>query len=181
MIMYPISIVYQTHMYKPSSNFRRIYASHQKRKNKLPHQLLRLYVDVAEWTSGCAHKIPDRGIRSINTNADNIIKRSVSARWVVLEGDGTTNSVLSVLDVLVLPNPPGPVNLSVVEEEDRVSWGGEDISSWVTSADEVTSGVNTVLTVGKVSLHDSLEIRNSGVAADEVGDVLLGCVTSRDP
>jgi hypothetical protein len=161
--------------------FANIYASHHKRKNKLPSQHLRSNVDIAEWTSGGASKLSDSDIGSVNTNADKIIKCSISARWVIVESDGTTNSVLSVLDVLVLPDPPGSVDLSVVKEEDRVSWGREDISSWVTSGDEVTGGVNTVLSAGKVTLHGGLEIGDGGVAVDEVGDVLLGCVTCRNP
>jgi hypothetical protein len=77
--------------------------------------------------------------------------------------------------------PPSAINLSVVEEECWVSWGGEDVSTWVTTNGEVTSRVDTVEACGKVSLHGGLEVGDVGVLGDQVSGVLVGTPSGRNP
>ncbi len=101
----------------------------------------RLNIDVAERTRESAHRLRDLNAGIVNTHVDDILQSSVSAGRVVVQGDGAGDGVLAVFEVLVLPDPPGAVDLCVGEEEGRVSWGDEDGSAWVTADGEVASGV----------------------------------------
>jgi hypothetical protein len=78
-----------------------------------------LSVDVAEGTSKGVHGIAlgDVGELSLEHVAERhgVVEGTVAARRRVQEGDGVSNGVLAVLNVLVLPDPPGTVDLSVVD------------------------------------------------------------------
>jgi hypothetical protein len=52
---------------------------------------------------------------------------------------------LSVLKILVLPDPPRAIDLCVVEEEGWVSWGCEKVSAWVTTNGEVAACMYTAV------------------------------------
>jgi hypothetical protein len=100
-----------------------------------------LNIDVAERTSESVHRIRDLNARSIDTQIDIILQSAISAGWGVVQCDCSGNGVLSVLEILVLPDPPCAVDLCVVEEEGWVSRGGEDVSAWITANSEVSSGM----------------------------------------
>ncbi len=101
----------------------------------------RLNIDIAERTRESAHRLRDLNARVVNSQVDDILQSSVSAGRVVVQGDGAGDSVLAVLQVLVLPDPPGAVDLGMVEEKGWVSGGDEDVSAWVTADGEVACGV----------------------------------------
>jgi hypothetical protein len=103
--------------------------------------LHRLNIDVAERTRESAHRLRNLNAGIIYTHVDDILQSSVSAGGVVVQGDRAGDGVLAVLQVLVLPDPPGAVDLCVVEEEGGISWGDEDVSAWVTTDGEVASRV----------------------------------------
>lgn len=88
---------------------------------------------------------------------------------------------MAVGDVLVLPDPPGAINLSVMEEECRVSWGSEDVSTWIATDGEVSGGVDSVETSGEITLHGGLEVGDVGVLDDEIGGVLISAPLRRNP
>lgn len=48
------------------------------------------------------------------TQRHNISERTVAAGRQIKEGDGVCDSILAVLNVLVLPDPPDTINLGVV-------------------------------------------------------------------
>jgi hypothetical protein len=96
--------------------------------------LHRLNIDVAEGTCESAHRLRNLNAGIVDTQVDDVLQSSASAGRVVVQGDGAGDGVLAVLQVLVLPDPPGAVDLCVVEEEGRVS-------AWVTTDGEVASRV----------------------------------------
>lgn len=101
----------------------------------------RLNIDIAERARESAHRLRDLNTGVVDTQLDDICQRSVAAGRVVVQGDGAGDGVLAVLQVLVLPDPPGAVDLGVVDPEGRVSGGDEDVSAWVTAHGEVACGV----------------------------------------
>jgi hypothetical protein len=103
--------------------------------------LHRLNIDVAEGTCESAHRLRNLNAGIVDTQVDDVLQSSASAGRVVVQGDGAGDGVLAVLQVLVLPNPPGAVDLCVVEPEGGVSGGDEDVSAWVTTDGEVASRV----------------------------------------
>lgn len=74
-----------------------------------------LRIDVAEGTAQRAQRRSDRNIPSIDSEVYGILNRSVSAWRIVVKGDGASNGILAVGQVLVLPDPPCTVDLGVVE------------------------------------------------------------------
>lgn len=74
---------------------------------------------------------------------------------------------MAVLDVLILPDPPCSVDLRVVKVEGWVSWGGEDISAWVTADGEVSSSVDAEFSRCEVALHDGLEPVDVWIVVDQ--------------
>ena len=83
------------------------------------------------------------------------MQSSISAGRGVVQGDGSSDGVLSVLQILVLPDPPCAVDLCVVQEEGGVSWGGEDVSTWVSADGEVAAGVYAAAKMRLVSVFMS--------------------------
>lgn len=92
---------------------------------------------------------------------------------------------------MVLPDPPGTVDLCMVKEEGWISWGGENVSAWVSTDSKVATSVyateRDVLATVKlrdhvyvleasceVSLHGCLEGGNVDILCDQVGGVLIG-------
>lgn len=92
-----------------------------------------LYIGVAELIAPRAHDIPNPDRRRINTNINQILKGRVVRRRVVENRVGASDGVLTGLQVLVLPDPPGAVDLRVVEEEVGVAGRGEEVAAcgWV--------------------------------------------------
>ena len=93
----------------------------------------RLDIDIAERTGESAHRLRNLNTRVVDTQVDDVCQSSVAAGRVVVQGDGAGDGILAVLQVLVLPAPPCAVDLGVVEEECWISWGGEEISTWVST------------------------------------------------
>ena len=140
-----------------------------------------LNINVAKRSSSSRHKISDRNWGSINSQINNIIQSTVAAGWHVVQSDGSRDGIQAGLDVLILPDPPGTIDLCVVKPEGWISRGGEDVSTWVTADGEVTAGVDTEDAVSEVTLHDCLEPVDVGVVGDEVGAVVVGGPARRNP
>ena len=154
---------------KTKAGFLVIYS---RQSHETMHQ--ELHINVAERSSLCRHHGTDGSIRTIDAQGNGILKCSISAWRAVVQGDGSSNGVLSVLDILILPDPPSTIDLSVVNPECWVSWRNEDISTWVTTNGEVTGSVHAVESGCEVSLHDGLKAADVGVVGDEIGGVLVG-------
>lgn len=94
-----------------------------------PSPLLRghLNVNVAEITTlatHCIHQLSKNSRLARKAQVDFILKRALS---VATSADSAANSGESGVEVLELPDPPDAVNHGVVEVEDRVAGGGEDV------------------------------------------------------
>lgn len=138
-----------------------------------------LQVDVAHESVLGIHHLANGGALANSTHIHPVVKGTKRQRWVVEDVDATGNGVLTVLQVLVLPDPPGTVDLSVVEPEHGVSGGDEEISTWVTTNGVVTTGVDTVEAIeegGTVNdtLHGILEGAHGLVVGDQVSDTGIG-------
>jgi hypothetical protein len=137
---------------------------------------IHLRIDVTERPSKGVASITDsdRG-RTNKSSIDSIIEGGVAAGRGVINSDGSTDSVLAVLDVQVLPRPPGAVDHGVVEVESRVTGRSEEITSGVTTNGKVTASVNTEETVAEIALHASAKGGKILVILDEIGNVGVLC------
>ena len=76
-------------------------------------------VDVAEWACKSAHGVTlgDVGELCLEHGSQRhvVVQGTVAAGRRVQEGDGIGKSVLAVFDVLVLPDPPNTIDLSVMD------------------------------------------------------------------
>jgi hypothetical protein len=125
-------------------------------------------VDIAELVASCAHSISNPDRRRVDTKVDKIVKRGVS-RWGEVEnGVCTSNSVLAILQVLVLPDPPSSIDLSVVQEEVWVTRRGIEVTARIASNPKVTTSVYAKVTRWKITLHPVLEAENIGAIGDEL-------------
>ena len=133
----------------------------KKKRRTLPE--CKLNINITERSSNRRHRVRNRDTRGIHTEIDEILQSPVSAGRAVVQGDCARDGVLSVGDILVLPNPPRAVNLCMMEEKCRVAGASEDISTRVAADCEMTSGVDAIHPVGEVALHDGLEPVDVGV------------------
>lgn len=145
-----------------------------------------LQVDVAHKLALGIHHIADSGAFANNAHIQPVIERAKWQRWVVEEVDASANGILARRQVLVLPDPPGAVDLSVVQPEHGVSRGDEEISTGVTTDGVVPTGVDAeeaVLEWCTVNntLHGVLEGANGVVIPDQVGDKRIGEPLRGDP
>ena len=77
-------------------------------------------INVAEWPTKRAHRILVRDVfKRIQhrTQGQRVIECGVTTRRRVQESDGAIDRIPPVLEILVLPNPPCAVDLSMVEVE----------------------------------------------------------------
>ena len=77
-------------------------------------------INVAEWPTKRAHRILVRDVfKRIQhrTQCQRVIECAVTTRRRVQESDGAIDRIPPVLEILVLPNPPCAVDLSMVEVE----------------------------------------------------------------
>jgi hypothetical protein len=77
-------------------------------------------INVAEWPSKRAHRILVRDVfKRIQhrTQGQRVIECAVTTRRRVQESDGAIDRIPPVLEILVLPDPPCAVDLSVVKVE----------------------------------------------------------------
>jgi hypothetical protein len=81
-----------------------------------------LLIDITEGSSKRARSLLNSHIweAQILPKCHNIIQRRISCWWDILERKGASNSKTSLLQVLILPNPPNSVNLCVVVPKVRV-------------------------------------------------------------
>ena len=147
-------------------------------------------IDVTERSGKCRHRILDLDTRSVDSQLDDILQSAITARWAVVERDGSGDCILSILDVLHLPDPPRAINLSMMKPETKIhshsqhpsiyisdmrsdvrgiSRAGKNVPARITTKGEVASSVDTILSVCEVALHDGLEPVNVGILGKERG------------
>jgi hypothetical protein len=87
-------------------------------------------ISIAKLIAKRAHRIPHRNLRRKHAKIKQVIESSVRGPRRVEEAGRAGHGVLAGLQVLVLPDPPGAVDLCVVQEEVRVAGGGEEVAAW---------------------------------------------------
>lgn len=154
------------------------------RYSERPH----LQVDVAKWSTGGVNNLTNSSGKTKDAHLKTISQLTITSWWHVHHVDGASNSVggKTSLQVLVLPDPPGTIDLSVVKPESWVSWGDEEISTWVTTNGVVTGSMDTVeafLEHNAVNgtLHVVLEVDDSVVLGDQVDGLIIGREAGREP
>lgn len=154
------------------------------RYSERPH----LQIDVAKWSTGGVDNLTNSSGKTKDAHLKTISQLTITSWWHVQHVDGASNSVggKTGLQVLVLPDPPGTIDLSVVKPENWVSWGDEEISSWVATNGVVASSVNTIEapiehdTVND-TLHVFLEVDNGVVLGDQVDGLFIGGEAGGEP
>jgi hypothetical protein len=128
----------------------------------------RLSVDATERTCERTHSISDRDVlrTDIVFKAEDIIKRTVGPS--VENAIATSNSVLPVLDVLILPRPLNTVDDPMVRDERWVRWEVVEVRASITTNRIVTSSVYVHAAFGKVSLIRNLKGKDIIVFLDEI-------------
>src|ERR1700733_3133291 len=122
-----------------------------------PYWSFCLYVDITQRPGKRAHHVFDLDSRRQYTHVNCIRQCPVPTWRVVQQRNRPGNRVLSGCQVLILPDPPSPVNLAVVQEEHRVAGGSEEVAAGVATDGEVAARVDAVEAGGKVALHGGLE------------------------
>lgn len=123
-----------------------------------------LSVDVAERTSKRVASVANRHCRHTNIpKVESIIKCCISARGLVIDGDGTLHAVLSLGNVEILPCPVCTIDHSMVKVESWVARASEKVTSRVTTDSEVARGMYSQETVGEIALHDGRKPVEVGV------------------
>jgi hypothetical protein len=125
-------------------------------------------INVAELIANRAHSITNLDLRREDAQVDNIVERGVGGRRRIEHRVRTGDRILASLQILVLPDPPGTIDLAVVQEEPRVTGRREEISTRVTTDPEVTTGMHAKVAVRKVALHFVLEAGDIGAVRDEL-------------
>jgi hypothetical protein len=136
------------------------------------HLSMHLSIDVTERPGKGVASIADsdRG-RTNKSSINSVIESSVAAGRSVVNRDGSTYGVLAVLDVQILPCPPGAVYHGVMEVESRVTGGSEEVTSGITTNGKMTTSVNTEEAVAEIALHASAEGSEVLVVFNEIGNV----------
>lgn len=139
------------------------------------------YVDVAQGATGGAHDILVLDRLGQAAHVDGVGELSGWAAGRVERRGAAGEGGLAVLEVHVLPHPPGAVDLGVVQEEGGLGGRGEEVTARVAAGGEVTAGVDTVEAGGEVALHAVLEGSDVVVVGDQVVHVRVLGPVGRDP
>lgn len=125
-------------------------------------------INVAERTTCCPHAILVLNCRCKRTQEDRVRQFPGGASGRVQSRGTTFKCQLSVLGILVLPDPPRAVDLSVMQEERWFSRRGEEVTTWITSGGEVTSGVDAIEAGREIALHAVLKGEDIVVVGDKI-------------
>lgn len=140
-----------------------------------------LQVDVAKRSTLSVNNIPNSIALSKHTHLQHISQETITRWRLVHHVDGTSNRISreTGIEVLVLPDPPRAIDLSMVKPERRVSRGDEEVSAWVAADGVVPCGVHAeeaVLEHDAVdgALHVILEGGDFIVLCNQIHALLVG-------
>ena len=137
-----------------------------------------LNVGVAKWRA--AHgvrSIPNSDITRVRSSHVQDILEGRGRRRKIGHGSRAVKSVGALSGLKVLPGPVQTIDGSMVEEEEWVTGRRGEVTSWVATDDEVTSGVHAHEVVGKVVRgRTTLEVLPEGLvrlALQQRNDVVV--------
>lgn len=117
-----------------------------------------LHVDVAVGPGDGADVVAQRRGRRVEAEVHEVVDGGVGARRLVEDGAGAGDLEGAGGGVAqVLPDPPGPVDLAVVQPEERVVGAVEDVAARVAAPGEVPGRVQAEVAVREVALQPVLE------------------------
>lgn len=111
--------------------------------------------------------------RPEDAHIKDILERPVAARRLVLHGARPSHHAGPRIRVEVLPDPPRPVDLPVVQPKDRVAGADVEVASRVARDGEVAPAVDAVVARLRVPLHARLERPDVCGLGDQVRRVLV--------
>lgn len=90
-------------------------------------------VDVAKWSTKCALSVSDGDIRLSNISQGHVVvKCRISRGRLVQKSESTSDYVGPVLEVLILPCPPGTIDHRVMKPKGRIGWQTVEAPAGVT-------------------------------------------------
>jgi hypothetical protein len=83
-------------------------------------------IHITERTSSSAKRVLDQNALSINTQIDHIIRPGIPRWRFVVQSDGSSQRVVALSTaaarrILILPDPPGTINLRMVQIKPRIT------------------------------------------------------------
>jgi hypothetical protein len=143
-------------------------AADNTHQNASHYKLKCLCVCVAELIADCAHHISNPESRRVDTEVNEVVQSGVGGWREIEDRVRAGDSILAGLQILVLPDPPRAINLSMVQEEVRVAGRSVKITARVTTDPEVAASVHTQIAGWEVALHPVLEAENIRAVRDEL-------------
>lgn len=137
---------------------------------------IHLFINITKRPRQCIHRIsyldPVQPIRINDTQLYPIVQRSIPTRRHIIHCSRIPNhkqsiTIFTLISVIfssirkvVLPNPPHPINLCMLQIEEWISHRRKRISAWISTSNEVPGGMNSQKSRSEVSLHSCLESSN---------------------
>lgn len=98
-----------------------------------------LDIDIAKWPINRTYHIPNRHSIGHNTHPNSVAQSRIPARRVIVQRYRSRNCVPPLVQILILPDPPCTIDLSMMYPESRITRRGEQVSRWVAAIGEVSS------------------------------------------
>lgn len=139
------------------------------------HRPLRLKVDVAKRPPSRIKQLTDGPVLGQHTEILHIIKGSIrSIRNAKARQDSRAlDNKSPIVRLHILPRPEDTINGRVVQVEDRVTGGGEEVTSRITADGVVAAAVHPEVFIGEVALKAVLEGRDI-IALEQVHHLVDG-------
>lgn len=103
------------------------------------------------------HRIPQPNRRRIHPQIHQILQRRIPTRRQIIKRNRISHYIRPPLRITILPNPPRPINICVMEVEERIPWASEEVSARVAADPEVAGRVHADVVGGEIALHGGLE------------------------
>lgn len=133
--------------------------------------IIALQIDIAKRPRGRTHQIlhgnrPPIGIPNIHHRAERRVRR----RRKVQERAGPRDSILPVLDIQRLPDPPHAVDHPMMQPEGRIPGADEHVPAGIAAHGVVAAAVDADRPAAGDPLHSHLEIPDILVVEEELHD-----------
>jgi hypothetical protein len=133
-----------------------------------PSQCAYLCIDVTKRSRQRVARILDRCDWNTNiAQINRIAQYRIPTRRIVVHRNRSSQCVLPVCNIQILPCPPRAINHGVMQEEVRISWASEQVTPRIASNSEMPRGVDAEKPSGEIALHVVAKGKEVGVVLDE--------------
>jgi hypothetical protein len=96
-------------------------------------------IHIAKRTGSCAQRILDQDALSIHTQINHIIQSGIPRWRAVIQCDGASQGVIAfrtatACRILILPDPPGTIDLRMMQPKPNITWGRENVRSRIAAS-----------------------------------------------